>query len=193
MIKLSDLADANSLLVSMGGEDQMPRIAAVAVERNIELQARIERALSYAAAAPPNSMHARNMARILDGSITVDDELNEVHEHDVPMRVALHRDQPDHRGALPAPAPAPVKRTRGPNKKPRKAKAPPASRYESGLADRSSAQRREFRKWMAANGYEVPAAGPVSPDLVAIYDNAMEQARLARVAANRRGEDQLPL
>jgi hypothetical protein len=187
MIKLADLANANALLVSMGGEDQMGRIAAAAIERSLELQNRIERALNYAQAAPPNSMHARNMARILDGSITVDDELNEVREHDVPLRVALHRDS--ERGALPSPTPAPVKRTRGPGKK---RKAPPEGRYESGLAGRSSTQRKAFRTWMHDNGYAVPSAGPVSADLVAIYDKAMEEERRARAAA-RRSPDQLPL
>lgn len=84
MISLNDITAANNLLVSLGGEDQMNRIAATAIDRSLELQHRVDRALKYAADAPPNSLHAKNMARILDGSITVDDELNEVQEQDLP-------------------------------------------------------------------------------------------------------------
>lgn len=84
MISLSDITAANNLLVSLGAEDQMSRIAATAIDRSLEMQHRVDRALKYAAEAPPNSLHAKNMARILDGSITVDDELNEVSEQHLP-------------------------------------------------------------------------------------------------------------
>lgn len=197
MIKLSDIAEANQLLVSMGGEDQMPRIAAAAIERSLEQQKRIERALHYASQTPPNSAHARQMARILDGSITLDDEMNEVPEHDRPIphlparesrQAALHA----------APEPTLVKRrTRGPGKKNKKDLPP--DRYRSGLAGRTAQQRRAFREWMTENGYDVPSAGPVSPKLVEIYDEAMEEERRQRAAqraaerAASEGEGQLPL
>lgn len=200
MIKLNDVVQANQLLVALGGEDQMQRIAAASIEKQLELQNRIDRALAYAAQTPPNSSHARQIARILDGSITIDDELNEVEEHDRPIpRLAIHQ-PPTSQSALVAPTPAPqavrpaaapVKRTRGPGKKKRDS-AP--GRYESGLAGRSSTQRRAFRDWMHDNGYAVPSAGPVSPDLVAIYDQAMEAERAARAAARKaEREDQLPM
>jgi hypothetical protein len=196
--KLRDVVEANRLLVALGGEDQMQRIAAASIEKQLDLQNRIDRALAYAAQTPPNSSHARQIARILDGSITLDDELNEVKEHDRPMPESVHYEAGQ--GALGGPAPtrqslpAPVKRTRGPNKKPKVAKAPPEGRYESGLTGRSSAQRREFRAWMHDNGYHVPHAGPVSPDLVAIYDRAMEEERMARAAERKAQRDgQLPI
>jgi hypothetical protein len=85
MISLNDITAANTLLISLGGEDQMSRIAATAIDRSLELQHRVDRALKYASEAPANSVHAKNMARILDGSITVDDELNEVAEQNLPQ------------------------------------------------------------------------------------------------------------
>jgi hypothetical protein len=192
MIKLNEVIEANRILVSLGGEDQMQRIAAASIERSLELQNRIDRALAYASQTPPNSAHARQIARILDGSITVDDERNEVPEHDRPMPY-LGADERHSQGQ--ASLPAPVKRTRGPGKK-RKS----AARYESGLAGRTSTQRRAFREWMAENGYKVPSAGPVSPELVEIYDEAMEAERrqraaqrAARAAVDESSEGQLPM
>ena len=88
MINFNDVINANNLLISLGGEDQMPRIMPAIVNRSLELEFRLDRALKYAAAAPSNSLHARNMARILDGSITVEDELHEK-EFVVPESKAL--------------------------------------------------------------------------------------------------------
>lgn len=182
MTKLAEVMEANRMLVALGGEDQMQRIAAASIERSLELQSRIDRALAYALQTPPNSVHARNMARILDGSITVDDELNEVAGNDhVTHRLQLH----------PATAEdAPVrtaepKRTRGPGKK----KGPGSGR--SGLAGRSTAQRKEFRKWAVEQGYDLPNNGPVPHEVVELYDKAMEEAR--RIRAEMRKSPELPI
>lgn len=174
MIRLSDVVEANRVLMALGGEDQMQRIAAASIERSLELQSRLDRALAYAEQTPPNSAHARNMARILDGSITIDDELREVDEeraqalHGQPRRLAVER----------------PKRTRGPNKK--KKDAGPGS-ARSGLTGRTPQQRREFRAWIAEQGYDVPQQGPVPHELVELYDLAMEEARRQR-AAQRQAE-----
>jgi hypothetical protein len=169
-LKLADVVQANQLLVALGGEDQMQRIAAASIERAIELQNRIDRALNYADQTPPNSAHARNIARILDGSITVDDELNEVDEIDRPInRLALH-EAPAQRSAPPA------KRTRGPGKKP---KTGPGSRG-SALAGRPKPERAEFRKWAAEQGYVLPKAGPIRQEFLDMWDEYKEALRLAR-------------
>lgn len=153
MISLSDITAANSLLVSLGGDDQMPRIAATAIDRSIELQHRVDRALRYAEEAPPNSLHAKNMARILDGSITVDDELNEVSEQNLPTPKRLKA------VSLPAKRTASRKATRGP-----------------GLAGRSTKERKEFRDWLEAQGIDLPKYGPVDQ----VYVDAFDKARNSR-------------
>ena len=56
-IKLSDVVEANNLLISMGAEDQLPRIASAAIERSLELQHRVERAIRYAEDAHSSSLH----------------------------------------------------------------------------------------------------------------------------------------
>jgi hypothetical protein len=181
MTTLTDVVEANRILVALGGEDQMQRIAAASIERSLELQNRIDRALAYAESAPANSMHARNIARILDGSITVDDELAEVAGNDhVTRRLQLHPAADAAQGAV---VPAPVKRTRGPNKK----KLP-------GLQGRSTSQRKEFREWAAAQGLDLPKNGR-SPDFqgyVDAYDDAMEEERKRRVAARKASQRQPP-
>lgn len=181
MIKLADVLEANRVLVALGGEDQMQRIAAASIERSLELQNRIERALAYAAQTPANSAHARQIARILDGSITVDDELNEVEEHDRPIRLALHHEPAQKVEPVSSPA---VRKTRGPGKTPR----------AKGLAGRSTKQRKEFREWLAQSGYEVTTYGPVPQHLIDEYDASVENGRKARVAARKaEREGQLPM
>lgn len=159
---LNEIIEANKLLISVGGEDQMPRLAAVAIERSLQQQHRIERALKYAAEAPPNSMHAKNMARILDGSITLDDELQEV--RDAEARLNGLQEQA---GAAALPAP---RRTRGPGKKQR----------GPGLAGRSTKERKEFRAWMARqqDAPVLPMNGPVPQQWVDAFDEARARGAL---------------
>jgi hypothetical protein len=70
MIDLHDIIRANDLLMKLGGEDQLPKLTATAIERSLELQNRIDRALEYASGLPSNSMHAKKIASILDGVVT---------------------------------------------------------------------------------------------------------------------------
>jgi len=142
MLSLGDITAANSLLVSLGGEDQMPRIAATAIDRSLELQHRVDRALRYAEEAPPNSLHARNMARILDGSITVDDELNEVSEQHLPTPKRL------------------------------KAVAVGTRSNGQGLKGRSTKERKEFREWLASQNIDLPKYGPIDQIYIDAYDKA---------------------
>ena len=137
----------------------MPRSAAASVERSIELQSRIERALAYAETAPNASVHARNMARILDGSITIDDEQNEVQEHG----------RPEPR-RLPASAVSVEK-----SPKP-KGKLKPGH----GLAGRSTKQRLEIREWIAQRGYDIAASGRIPQKYLDEYDQVQEALREAR-------------
>lgn len=191
MVKLHDVVEANRILVSLGGEDQMQRIAAASIERSLELQNRIDRALAYAASTPANSSHARQIARILDGSITVDDELNEMQERDLPMpesryyleeAAARHAPLP----AAPAPRPKPRPAAEAVDKRGRR-----IGNRKSGLAGRTKNERKAFREWAVANGYDVGMTGPVSNAVVAAYDEAMAEERKARAAA-RRETQQLP-
>lgn len=153
MINLSDITAANNLLVSLGGEDQMNRIAATAIDRSLELQHRVDRALKYAAEAPPNSLHAKNMARILDGSITVDDELNEVAEQHLPAPQRLR-------------AVAAKSAARGP-----------------GLKGRSTKERKEFRDWLAAHNIDLPRYGPLDQSYVDAFDEAVTKKSKSSVSA----------
>lgn len=167
MIKLHDLMAANELLVSMGGDDQMATIAARSIEQSLELKHRIERALDYARSAPPASVHARNMARILDGSITVDDELAEVSEQGLPV--------PRRIAALPEKAPGP-----GPRGKLKPGK---------GLAGRSTKQRLEIRQWIGEQGFEIAPSGRIPQKYLDLFDQAHGKARKAAPAGQE--QDQL--
>lgn len=154
-IKLNDVVEANNLLISMGAEDQLPRIASAAIERSLELQHRVDRAIRYAEEAHSSSLHVKQVLRILDGSITLDDEMNEV----VPEPIVQHPldeyprlvRRPIAEASLPAPAP---ERTTG------------------GLAGRSTAQRKAFRDWLAAQGIELPLNKAVPQDYVDTFDKA---------------------
>lgn len=174
MIKLNDVLEANQLLMSMGGDDQLPRIASAAIERSLELQARVDRALAYAAEAPGNSLHAKNIARILDGSITVDDELNEVVEP---------RNQPRRLTA--------VGSTHQARKKGTKGKLSPGS----GLSGRSTKERLKIREWIAEQGIDIAHSGRITQVYLDMYDDAMVKEREVRAAdyrENGSASDQYP-
>lgn len=156
MVRLSDVAAANALLMSLGGEDQMARIATASFERAMELQTRIDRALHYASQTPPNSAHARQMARILDGSITVDDEASEVPEKDIPMR--------PRRAVEP-------KRSKGP-----KGKLKPGN----GLQGRTKDERLHIREWIAEQGIDIAPNGRIPQAHLDQYDAAMAALRQHR-------------
>ena len=143
-IKLQDVIEANALLISMGGEDQLPRIASAAIERSLELQHRMDRAIQYAEDTHTTSMHARQMLRILDGSITIDDEANEV-------------------------SPEPVL-----DEYPRLVRRPLAEApvHGSGLAGRTTAERKAFRDWLAGQGIELPLNKAVPQHYVDEFDRA---------------------
>jgi hypothetical protein len=99
-INLSEVLAANELLMSIGGDDQLPRLAAVAIERSFELQSRMDRAMRYSMEPHAhNSPHVRQLMRILDGSITIDDERNEVPEPEhQPLAVEARPAQNEGRG-----------------------------------------------------------------------------------------------
>jgi hypothetical protein len=163
---LHDVVAANDLLISLGGDDQLPVIAARAIERSLELQHRIDRAIDYAQASPPSSVHARNMARILDGSITLDDELNELEGGDGLREVSAPKAD-----RVVARAPKKTKRVgvgRGSYVRPQ------------GLKGRSTKERKEFREWLAEQGIELPQYGPVPQEHVDAFDMAREELRRMR-------------
>jgi hypothetical protein len=168
MIKLPEVLAANQLLMQLGADDQMPSIAAKAIERSLELQERLDRALAYAEQAPPNSIHARNMARILDGSITIDDELNEVPEHGRP--------EPRRLKAVPSAALSPTKH------------ASPRGKLKAGkgLTGRSTAQRLEIREWIAEQGFSIAPSGRIPQHYLDAYDEFQAQLREARKAERNR-------
>lgn len=147
----------------------MPRIAAASVERSIEQQNRIERALAYADQLPPNAAHARQMARILDGSITIDDEQNEVDTYGIPepKRTPAR--------AIHAPAAPAAKGPRG--------KLKPGA----GLAGRSTKQRLEIRDWIAQQGVEISPTGRIPQHLIDQYDEVQKALRDQR-KRERNGE-----
>jgi hypothetical protein len=149
-VKLQDVAAANALLVSLGGEDQLPAIAAKSFDRAMQLQERIDRALRYAEQTPPNSVHARQMARILDGSITVDDELAEVPELDQPMP-----------------------RQKAVESRPRRKAS------GKGSADRTTAERLKIREWLADKGIDT-GRGRIPQRYLDEYDQAMADERRQR-------------
>jgi hypothetical protein len=158
MTTLDEVLNANRLLVSLGGADQMQAIAAKSIERSLNLQSRIDRALQYASETPPNSVHARQMARILDGSITVEDEIAEAEEEAA-------------RGPRHLPAPEP-KRTRGKGKKTTKA--------TTGLSGRSTAERAAIRAWIVEQEFDVAPFGRIPEKFIELYDQAQEELRKRR-------------
>ena len=153
-VNLQDVVEANNLIVSMGGEDQLPAIASAAIERSLELQHRVDRAIRYAEEAHSSSLHVKQVLRILDGSITLDDEENEVPEKEYPHLVqrAAHEQQ----ALLPA-APPPMPQ-QGP----------------SGLAGRSTEQRKVFRQWLSGQGIELPLNMAVPQVYVDAFDKATD-------------------
>jgi hypothetical protein len=160
MISLNDITAANNLLVSLGGEDQMNRIAATAIDRSLELQHRVDRALKYAAEAPANSMHAKNIARILDGSITVDDELNEVSEQNLPT----------------------PKRLKAVSTGGQKKTKTTAVRGE-GLRGRSTKERKAFREWLQEHNIDLPKYGPIDQSYVDAFDESVANRARGSVSA----------
>ncbi len=150
-IKLSDVVAANNLLITMGGDDQLPRIASAAIERSLELQNRVDRAVQYAEEAHSTSLHVKQVLRILDGSITIDDEANEV----TPEPVVHPLDE----------YPRLVRRSL--------AESPASTHEGSGLAGRSTAERKAFREWLSAQGMDLPLNQPVPQHLVDDFDAAM--------------------
>jgi hypothetical protein len=158
-IKLQDIVEANQLLMSMGGVDQLPVIASSAIERSLELQSRVDRAIRYAEEAHSSSLHVKQVLRILDGSITLDDENNEVYPEPV-----VHRQPLDDYPRL-------VRRPL--------TEAPPAPAPDRGhhsttspLAGRSTDERKAFRTWLDENDMAIPYNQPVPPELVARFDEA---------------------
>jgi hypothetical protein len=148
--KLRDVIEANELLMSMGGTDQLPTIASSAIERSLELQHRVDRAIRYAEQSHTSSLHARQMLRILDGSITIDDELNEV-------------------------LPEPIVHQKPLDEYPRLVRQPltaPAPRQEGGLGGRSTAQRKAFREWCAEQDIDLPLNKTVPQHLIDDFDEA---------------------
>jgi hypothetical protein len=140
VVELNDIIRANELLVKLGGEDQLPKLTEAAIEKYLELQNRIDRALEYASALRSNSMHAKKIASILDGVATSTEEKGESVK------------------AKPK-KPAPSKRkTAGPGGR------------KSGLASRPRSERLAFRNWAREQGLNVPTAGPVPQDMVDTYD-----------------------
>lgn len=169
-VTVHDVLAANQLLVSLGADDQMPRLAMTAIERSLELQQRLDRALAYAAHVPPNSAHARQMARILDGSITIDDELAEVPETGLPMQRRTAIEQP-----------AAAKRSKA--KSPRGKLKPGA-----GLQGRSTRERLEIREWIAECGFDVAPSGRIPQKYIDAFDEYQDKMR------NRHKEaEQLPM
>lgn len=157
----------------------MPRIAAASVERSIELQHRIERALAYAESVPANSAHARQMARILDGSITIDDEANEIDTdgRPEPRRLPAAAVRHQHPETY-TPAPKPAKGPRG--------KLKPGH----GLAGRSTKQRLEIREWIAGQGIEISPTGRIPQHILDQYDRAQELLREARRTQRQADKEQ---
>jgi len=116
--------------------------------------------LAYAEAAPNASVHARNMARILDGSITLEDEVQEAQESG---QLSPPKTVP--RAALPA---------REPREEPRaKGKLKPGN----GLAGRSTKQRIEIRKWIADQGWEIAPSGRIPQKYLDLFDEAQTLIR----------------
>jgi hypothetical protein len=107
--------------------------------------------LRYAEQTPPNSVHARQMARILDGSITVDDELAEVPELDQPMP-----------------------RQKAVESRPRRKTS------GKGSEDRTNAERLKIRQWLADHKGVEPVRGRIPQRYLDEYDQAMADERRRR-------------
>jgi hypothetical protein len=164
-IKLQDVVEANNLLMSMGAQDQLSVIASAAIERSLELQHRIDRAVRYAEESHTSSLHARQILRILDGSITIDDENNEVIPEPVINQGTLDA------AVFDAAYPRLVQRP--------PLEAPPAKRShhakkEGGLGDRNTAERKAFRDWVAQQGIELPLNQTVPQQLINEFDEATD-------------------
>jgi hypothetical protein len=162
MNKLKEIIEANNLLMSLGGEDQLQNISTTAIERSLELQHRIDLALEYAKTSTSNSTHAKNMAAILlDGVIPMANE------------------------AIISPAPEEVKVVEAPQKKSHHKKAPQKKvvpQRRNGLASRPRAERQAFRQWADEQGFTVPKAGPVPMNLLDAYDQTIKE--LSRMREN---------
>lgn len=157
-IKLQDVVEANKLLMSMGAQDQLPVIASAAIERSLELQHRIDRAVRYAEETHTSSLHARQILRILDGSITLDDEASEVIPEPVVHRQPLADISRQTTRSL---SEAPAKRSHH-------------AKTEGGLGGRNTAERKAFRDWCAARGIELPLNQAVPQHLIDDFDEATE-------------------
>lgn len=158
-IKLHDIVEANQLLMSMGGSDQLPVIASAAIERSLELQHRVDRAIRYAEEAHSSSLHVKQVLRILDGSITIDDENNEVSPEPVVRQSALDEyPRLVRQQSLPAAQDHP----------------------KSGLAGRSTAERKEFRDWLAGQGIDLPMNMAVPQEYVDAFDEVTGHAHKPR-------------
>jgi hypothetical protein len=113
------------------------------------------------------------MARILDGSITLDDENNELDERDLPpnpKRLAVTHSAPE--------PPRP------------KGKMKPGN----GLAGRSTKQRLEIREWIAQQGFDVAPSGRIPQKYLDAYDEAQALLRKHRADARKAGRPpELPM
>jgi hypothetical protein len=169
-IKLQDVVEANQLLISMGGTDQLPTIASAAIERSIELQHRVDRAIRYAEEAHSSSLHVKQVLRILDGSITIDDELNEV----VPEPV-VHQEPLDEYPRL-------VRRslTDGQERQP------------TGLGPRSTKQRKAFRDWLAGKGITIALNMAPPQELIDEFDAETEGRHKPTPKSGNRTPDRTP-
>jgi hypothetical protein len=103
------------------------------------------------------------MARILDGSITIDDEQNEVPE--LP-------DRPEPRRIAAAVSAAP--RSKG--------KLKPGN----GLTGRTKQQRLEIREWIAAQGIDIAPSGRIPQEHLDAYDRFKELERKARIEERKK-------
>lgn len=168
-VKLSDVVEANNLIVSMGGEDQLPAIASAAIERSLELQHRVDRAIRYAEEAHSTSLHVKQVLRILDGSITIDDEANEI----VPEPVVQHPLDEYPRLVRRPLAEAP-------------ASAPAPRRESRGMAGRSTKERKAFREWLAEQGMDLPLNKTVPQYLLDDFDEATGRHELRAAHHHKR-------
>jgi hypothetical protein len=111
------------------------------------------------------------MARILDGSITIDDELNEVQGNEMPL--------PLRRAA----------ELKGPEKKRRPDKSPRGKlKPGAGLTGRSTKERLKIRAWISEQGFDISPTGRIPQKYLDAYD---EHMRIIR--DHRKGEQELPI
>jgi len=171
-IKLQDVVQANQLLMSMGAQDQLPVIASAAIERSLELQHRVDRAIRYAEETHTSSLHARQMLRILDGSITLDDEGNEV----VPEPVVQQQSLDEYPRLVRRPL----------------TEAPPQPKPEGGLGGRNTAQRKAFRDWCAEQGIDLPLNQTVPQHVIDDFDTATNGIYKPKPRSHHRKPDRKP-